>query len=208
MEIIKSSVELITPVDKQYILNLIEYATRNCYQSFDKVKEGSAEILINSIKERNHWTPFENFSLTFKIITNRGVMAELTRHRHASFNVMSTRYVNYSKDKFGNQVKFIDIAEGFPETDVESYLKWENACRCSEDYYMDLINFHGQKPDMARSVLNNSVATEIIMTANLRELYYMIKLRTAPPAHPEIRVIMNKVCELCKFELPEIFGDL
>ena len=207
MKIINSSVEFITPIDRADILKRLEIAGRTCYKSEENITEESAQKFVRGVVKSGHLSVIEHVHVTVKIITNRGVSHEIVRHRLANYSQESTRYVNYTKDKFGGQIKYIDIREGFPETTDDLYTEWVYGCEASEATYQAIIEDDG-KTDFARSVLNNSTATEIVMTANLREWLHFIKLRIAKDAHPEIRVIARKLLEEFGEKLPEIFGGI
>ena len=124
----------------------------------------------------------EHSSLSVKFIVDRGVSHELVRHRIASFAQESTRYCNYSKDKFDNGVTFIKPLF----FDDRKYQRWLAAMADAESAYLDLLN-SGATPQEARSVLPNSTKTEITITANYREWRNLFKLRTANAEHPQMR---------------------
>lgn len=207
MKIINSSVEFITPIDRENILKLLEIAGRTCYKSESNITEESAKKFVSGVVKSGHLSVIEHVHVTVKIVTNRGVSHEIVRHRLANYSQESTRYVNYNKEKFGNQVRFIDITEGFPEITDDLYSEWVYGCNASEATYQAIIE-DGGKTDFARSVLNNSTATEIVMTANLREWLHFLKLRTSSDAHPEIRIIARKLLNEFKEKLPEVFGGI
>ena len=128
---------------------------------------------------------------TVRFITNRGVMAEITRHRDASFAVTSTRYVNYGHDKHGKEITVIEPSF-FAYDDVD-YKIWKIHCEDSERSYMALVD-NGAKPEEARSVLPNSLMTEIILTATEKEWQHILNLRwhgTTGRPHPEMEELMD-----------------
>ena len=185
MRIVEPSVKLMayTPDPE----NLIERCGRTCYHSEDKITDDSHVQFIKSIMKREHMSVLEHASATFEIICDRGVMAEITRHRHASFSVQSTRYCNLASDKMGHEMRVIkpsniEPAEGF----------WEKTMDLLEGDYMILLDA-GYKPEIARSVLPNALATTVCMTANFREWLHILKLRTDKAAHPDMRVIANMI---------------
>lgn len=183
MKIIQPSVEFITATPN--IGQVIELGARNCYKSEDKIGEGTDERLFNQIvKQSHHDSVVEHGSITLRIITDRSMLAQITRHRHFSFSVESQRYVNYTKDKFGSEVVFIkpfDITVG-----TESYRTWKNACQIAEGAYFQLIE-EKQKPEVARSVLPNSAKTEIVMTGNVRSWRQFFQLRSAGHAQKDVQ---------------------
>lgn len=199
MKIIKPSVELlwITPNAEQ----MIERAGRVCYRSEDRIDEGSAERFIETICKNQHESVLEHASASFRMTCDRGVMAELTRHRLASFSVESTRYCNYSKDKFGGELSFIRPAALGSASEASD---WEEAMTCAENSYSLLI-VKGIKPEIARSVLPMSLATSLVMTANFREWRHILRLRTAKSAHPQMRELMTMVEAELVAEAPSVF---
>jgi thymidylate synthase (FAD) len=192
MKIIKQScnIESITP----QLSELIEKAGRICYQT----ESGSippADFITKRIVG-GHESIIEHGNMTVRFITDRGVTHELVRHRLAAYSQESTRYCNYSNEKFGNELTFIwPVWFTEAENDQnniydEGFVEWEVACQASEDYYFRMLEI-GQSPQQARTVLNNSLKTEIIMTANMREWRHVLKLRTSAAAHPQIRALMQ-----------------
>lgn len=203
MQIIEQSVTLenITPNAEL----LIEKSARCCYKSEDRIQEGSAEKLIRNCIKRGHESILEHASATFKIVTDRGMLAELTRHRLASFSVESSRYCNY---KDGISVVKPPFAELYPDKPVwEQELLWETACQHAEESYAELIK-HGCRPEVARSVLPQSLAVTMFMSANLREWRTVLKLRTAKAAHPQMRDLAGKMLVILHKEVPAVFEDL
>lgn len=164
----------------------IEQATRTCYKSHNLAKDGSAEKLFNQVvKQSHHDSVSEHGSVSFQLVTDRAVLAQLTRHRiGTSFSVESQRYCNYSKDKFGNDVTFI-VPEGI-STDSETYFTWRHAMYHAENSYFKLIK-EGLKPEVARSVLPNSTKVELTFTANIRALRHLFELRMSNHAQADIR---------------------
>ena len=108
MKIIKPSIEIITPIDRDYILKHLERCGRTCYKSEDKITEDSASKFVSMIKKRKHDSVLEHIAITVKVICDRGVTHEIVRHRiGCSYSQESTRYCNYGKDKFGGEITFI-----------------------------------------------------------------------------------------------------
>jgi thymidylate synthase (FAD) len=205
MKIIKPSVELlsITPNAEK----LIERAGRVCYKSEDLITEESSTKFIQNIIKRGHEAVLEHASASLLFICDRGVTHELVRHRLASYCQESTRYCNYSKDKFNNELTFIEPCFWNERGDDLRKVQWENTMLFSEQAYRRLIEM-GSTPQEARSVLPNSLKTEIVCTANLREWRHILKLRTSEFAHPQIREVMDIAKEILKKECPNIFKDI
>ena len=183
----------------------IEKAGRVCYKSENMISDGTDEKFIKKILERGHESVIEHVSLTFRIICDRGVTHELVRHRIASYSQESTRYCNYSKDKFGNELTFIRPC--FWDDDCVQYKLWEQAMRQVEESYFALIK-EGALPQEARSVLPNSLKTEILVTMNLREWRHFLKLRTSKAAHPQMRQVAVMIYDILSEKLPIIFKDI
>ena len=207
MKIIKAGYEILTEISYGGIAELrhIEKIGRVCYKSEDKITEDgeSAKKFVKMIIERGHEAMIEHSSLSVKFIVDRGVSHELVRHRIASFAQESTRYCNYSKDKFDNGVTFIKPLF-FDDT---KYQRWLAAMADAESAYLDLLN-SGATPQEARSVLPNSTKTEITITANYREWRNLFKLRTANAAHPQMREATIPLLKELKEKLPIIFDDI
>ena len=108
MKIIKPDVQFITPIDGATILKRLEQCGRVCYKSEDKITEGSAEKFVAGIIKRGHEAVLEHCSFTVKFICDRGVSHEIVRHRMASYCQESTRYCNYGKGKFGEEITVIE----------------------------------------------------------------------------------------------------
>lgn len=205
MKLIEPSVELLTQFEGGNVMKFIEKCGRVCYRSTAKEFEGVTEKFIRNLILRGHESVLEHFSCTFKIICDRGVMAELTRHRVASFSVESTRYCDYSADKFSGELTFIN--PHFETISNARQAMFENAMVDAEEKYLRLRN-GGTKPEDARAVLPFSLATTIIMTANLREWRHVLKLRTSSKAHPQMRQVVNMILDILKEKLPVVFEDI
>lgn len=209
MKIIKAGYEILTNISDGGIEELqhIEKIGRVCYKSEDKITEDgeSAKRFVQMIIGRGHEAMIEHSSLSAKFIVDRGVSHELVRHRIASFAQESTRYCNYSKDKFGKEITVIEPCFFSPLSD--SYTFWKHAMESAEAQYFSLLD-SGATPQEARSVLPNSTKTEITITANYREWRNFFKLRTAKAAHPQMREVTIPLLKELKEKLPIIFDDI
>lgn len=205
MQIIDARYEILDKIDGMEVLKKIERVARTCYKSEDYIKEGSAERLVKSLIDRGHEAMLEHYSFSIKFICDRGVSHEIVRHRVASFAQESTRYCNYSKDKFGNELTF--IKPWFWDEDSEMFNDWKKVISYAEFKYLNLIKV-GATPQEARSVLPNSIKTEVVMTANLREWRHFLKLRTAQAAHPQMRELTIPLLKELKEKIPVIFDDI
>jgi thymidylate synthase (FAD) len=218
-------------------LQLIELSGRNCYQSQDKIgctlskceaevdgeliefqecntcKHHSSYKFIKMLKDKGHHAMLEFGNLTIRLVTNRGVLAELTRHRMASYAVSSTRYV-----RLDNNMEFIrpvwcchelsgDWKSDYPKNLSGPEYTFFNNCVLAEIAYKKLLE-QKWKPEQAREVLPNSLKTEIIMSCNFREMIHILKLRTSKRAHPQIRALMLPLLAELKDRIPVIFDDI
>ena len=207
MKIINPSVQLEDEIDGQAILKKIERIGRTCYKSEGNITEDSAERFVKSIIARGHESVLEHVSISVRVICDRGVSHEIVRHRIASYSQESTRYCNYSNDKFGNELTFIKPIFNKYNCDAGMYDTFEDTCRFIEKRYFEMLK-HGATPQEARSILPNSLKTELVMTTNLREWRHFFKLRCDKAAHPQTREIANMILKEFKEKIPVIFDDL
>lgn len=212
MKIIEPSIEIMTETPYEAMLRKIERAGRVCYKSEDKIGEDTAEQFIRGIIRRGHESVIEHESISVKVICDRGVTHEIVRHRIASYSQESTRYCNYTDGKFDGQNSVIDPATGFKwdlsdPSDRHKWMIWRDAMVYAEMAYRDLIAA-GATPQEARSVLPNSLKTEIVMTMDLREWRHFIRLRGSKAAHPQIRQITDMIRALFVSNYPVFFEDL
>ncbi len=212
MNSINPSVEIIDMEDYDKILHKIERIGRVCYKSEENISEGTAERFIGNILKRGHESVIEHEAITVRFTCDRGVTHEIVRHRIASYSQESTRYCNYTSDKFGNEITVIDIATGFNydlnnENDRKKYEIWERSMKESEKAYFEMLEA-GATPQEARSVLPNSLKTEIVVTMNLRAWRNFFRLRSDKAAHPQMRELSDMALKLFKEKLPLFFEDI
>ena len=212
MIITEPKIRIVSANDYQTMLAKLESIGRVCYKSEENIKEGSAEKFIANILKRGHESVIEHESITVSVICDRGVTHEIVRHRIASYSQESTRYCNYSQDRFSAQITCIDLATGFgydltKESDRAKYEVWKSACEAAEQYYFRMLEL-GAAPEEARSVLPNSLKTEIVMTMNLREWRHFFRLRSALRAHPQMREVSNMILKEFSERYPLFFADL
>jgi thymidylate synthase (FAD) len=221
MNIIKPSYEIMTEFSEGGIkeLQFIEKIARKCYKSESLITEdgASAERMIADLIKKNHTAMIEHSIMTVVFIVDRGVSHELVRHRLASFAQESTRYCNYSKNKFGNKINVIDIDGGIqfdakmqnlPEETIQEIIaEWILSMDDAERHYMRMVEL-GATPQIARGVLPNSLKTEIVVTANFREWRNIFNLRTEHFAHPQMREVMIPLLEEVKQKMPIVFDDI
>ena len=209
---IKPSAEILSGKNYHQMLENIERIGRVCYKSEDAIHPGSAEQFIRNIITRGHESVIEHESISVRVVCDRGVSHEIVRHRIASYSQESTRYCNYTRDKFGSQLVCIDIATGFrynleDPADRKKYDIWTKAMEAAEGFYFQLIEA-GARPEEARSVLPNSLKTEIVVTMNLREWRHFLRLRSSKRAHPPIAENASAPLEEVSARFPVFFADL
>ena len=191
-------------IEGKKIMKRIERACRTCYRSEGKITDDSYKNLINNCITRGHESVLEHEKVTVRIYSDIGSYKDLTRHRFASFSVESTRYCSYDKDKYGNEIAFINPV--YIE-DKEMYKVWEKTMQEIEKNYIKMKKL-GATTDMCRELLPHSTAGEYTMTANIREWKHILSLRTTKYVHPSIRQVLIPLLKYFKEEMPEIFGNI
>lgn len=204
MRIVPASINIETPIDGIKMLKNIEQAGRICYQSTHKVTNDSYLDYIRMILKKGHHSVVEHESVTVRFINDRGVSHETVRHRLASYSQESTRFCNYAKERFDEEITVVDIKKFM---DISSYEVWLEAMASAEKFYFRLIDL-GNKPQIARSVLPNSLKTEIVMTCNLREWRHFFSLRTADTAHPQMVEVARPLLAAFRRAIPVMFDDV
>ena len=219
MKVVEAGYEILTPISKGALdeLKHIEQIARVCYKSEGNITEDgeSAKRLIRQLIKNHHEAMLEHSTLAVKFICDRGVSHELVRHRVASYAQESTRYCNYSGEKFNKNISVIGIINGInlqigDNTDDKTGIlsaEWIDAMQDAERHYMRMIEL-GASPQIARSVLPTSTKTEIVITANYREWRTILKLRTAKAAHPQMREVMIPLLKELQIKIPIIFEDI
>lgn len=210
MKLISPSFQIISQIDGSKILQNIERAGRTCYKSEDKITEGSSISFVSMLLKSGHESVVEHESVSVRFVCDRGVSHEIVRHRLASFSQESTRYCNYSKNKFGNELTFIIPPFFYDNGDdcrTDDEIEWIKAMENAEKSYFNLLKL-GWTPQQARSVLPNSLKTEIVVTANLREWRTIFKQRTSNAAHPQMRELMQPLLMEIKKLIPVLFDDI
>ena len=202
MQIVEAGFEIVSPFYGAEMLKRIEAAGRTCYKSEDKITANSAQRFVKMIIDRGHHSVLEHESVSVRIVCDRGISHEIVRHRLASYSQESTRYCNYAKG--GGEITFI-----MPEFEHEApRALWRAAMETSELAYLTMVDKLGIPPQIARSVLPNSLKTEIVMTANLREWRHFFKLRCAKAAHPQMRSLACKMLAEFQDHIRVVFDGL
>jgi len=217
MKIINSYFIIEDPEDTFYagerMLERIEKAGRTCYKSEEKITEDSARKFVQAIIKRGHESVLEHEKITVRIICDRGVSHEIVRHRLASYSQESTRYCNYGNEKFGNEITVIDPSDAFDwkkcgnKEASRLWCIWEDSMKQAEANYFELLEY-GATAQQARSVLPNSLKTEVVMTANIREWRWFFIKRTPNDAHPQMREIARPMLRRFREIFPVLFDDV
>jgi len=218
MKLVKPSIKFLNVTEDP--LKAIELAGRTCYKSEDKITEDSAEKFVQMLIKRGHEAMIEHASASYCIVCDRGVTHEIVRHRLFSYAQESTRYCNYKggvtfvippwtimpeafKREQEDQISREDMIL-FDDPHTQS---WAKSLLYSENSYLELLS-QGWTPQQARSVLPNSLKTEIVVTGNLREWKHFFKLRCAKVAHPQMQEVANMVLADMQQRVPVIFDTV
>jgi thymidylate synthase (FAD) len=215
MQVIKAGYEILDTLNGEEILKKIEKIARVCYKSEDLIGEGTAEKMVRALIKRGHEAMLEHFSFSVKFIVDRGVSHEIVRHRVASFAQESTRYCNYGSK--GGEITVIepcyfnvDGVNLSVDNWSERYGAWVSACMEAEKSYLRILA-DGATPQEARAVLPTSLKTEVVMTANLREIRHFLALRavgiTGKP-HPQMLEVAVPLLKELHEKIPVVFDDL
>lgn len=204
MKIIKPWIE-IEKIDGKKIMQNIEKACRTCYRSENLITDESYKTLLKNCLNRGHESILEHEKVTIRMCCDIGVYKDLTRHRFGSFSIESTRYCNYGKDKFDNEIKFIEPCN--IEKGTTEYAQWFNTMNVIEKTYNEMARL-GCIPDQMRMILPHSTAAEIVMTANIREWRHILSLRAAKMTHPSVQQLMIPLLLYFKEEMPELFDNI
>lgn len=138
--------------------------------------------LINILNKHIH--------VSIKFTCDRGVSHELVRHR-CSVAQESTRYCNYSNDKFNNELSFVQPSQLLT---AASIAMWANLCKSAEKTYLHLVSVENVLPETARSVLPNSLKTEVVLTMPIVQWRHFMKIRldgTTGKPHPDMKIVAN-----------------
>jgi len=210
----------IEPYEPLKIMRNIERAMRTCYRSEGTTTEDSYKRLLAMAIASGHESVMEHEKITVKLRCSVGTYKDLTRHRiGTAWSIESTRWCNYSKGKFDNQLRFIIPTnyddswtkanyegEFFSEEQQKSAI-WYWTMENIEDGYMKGAEA-GMKPDELRLMLPHSTAADVVMTCNIREWRHILKLRTQKNVHPEIRQILIPLLLKFQYTMPELFNDI
>lgn len=203
MKIVKPWVEL-EEINGIQIMKNLERAAKHCYRTEGNITEGSYDHFLRSCINRGHESVLEHEKVTIRVRCDVGAYKDITRHRLASFSIESTRYCNYSKDKFGNEISFIEPCN--IENEVV-YQTWKECMENIEKCYNKMAS-NGALPDELRLLLPHSTAAELTMTANIREWRHIFSLRADKHAHPSIQQFMIPLLLYFKKQMPALFDEV
>ena len=216
--------------DAEYIVRKIERFARICYKT-EGSKAPVGRLLDNRllktsdranfwVEKRNgnidekllkaalasvHSSVLEHCTISVIIRTNRGMTHELVRHRiGCAYSQESSRYCNYSKDKFGNKVAML---KPYFYKDSKLYGIWETGVRRAAAGYFVMLK-EGGTTEEARELLPNSTKTEIAITYNINAWRHFLNLRASQKAHPEIRRIAIVLLREFSIAIPVLFADI
>lgn len=204
MKIIEPWLEL-DEIDGIKIMKNLELAAKQCYRTQGNITEDSYKNFLKNCITRGHESVLEHEKVSIRMCCDIGVYKDLTRHRHASFSIESTRYCNYSKDKFGNELTFIKPCN--IDGSEELYSNWIGTMDFIEKEYIAMSN-NGAKPDQLRLLLPHSTAAEVYMTANIREWRHIFSLRAQKETHPAVQQVMIPLLRYFQETMPELFGSI
>lgn len=231
MKLIKPYTEILTELDGSKYLKDIERVARTCYKSEDKITEddSSAREIVQKLIKRGHEAMLEFGDITVKFVCDRGVSHEIVRHRVASYAQESTRYCDYTNDKFGGHITFIipcwtsleektydkwdgDFMNSLGYTNADAMADerdWVAAMYYAERYYKSLCSdFMGWSPQQARSVLPNSLKTELNVKMNVREWRHFFRTRCSNAAHPQMQELTRPLLKEFQEKIPVLFDDI
>ena len=207
MKVVKPDwrITALTETDPTRLMKHLEAMGRICYQSEDAITDTSYDKFLRGIIKRGHEAVLEHATVTAVVICDRGISHEIVRHRIAAYCQESTRYCNYSKGKFGEE---ITVVEPFfwDENSAERRI-WKRACETAEIAYFDLLA-EGATPQEARDVLPNSLKTQLAITMNIREWRHFFRLRCGKGAHPQMIELASKGLVEFYDYFPCLFEDI
>jgi thymidylate synthase (FAD) len=183
-------------------MQIIERAGRTAYKSEDKITSTSAVKFVRMVLSRGHESVIEHASASIRFVCDRGISHEIVRHRLFSFTQESTRYCNYGNERNGGQITVLEP----PNLSSNARSYWVESMMVAEANYLRLLGV-GIPPQIARSVLPNSLKTEIVVTGNFRQWRHFFNLRTAKTAHPQMQETALMALAILECQYPDIFED-
>lgn len=208
MKIIKPRMEVLWTEAGDVMLRRIEIAGRTAYKSEAGISQDSSREFVKMIVARQHLSVLEHVVVSARVVCDRGISHEIVRHRIASYTQESTRFCNYSDERFGGEIAFVLPSFLYEKAEEDPLFgKWRHAMLEAERTYLEMLRL-GAKPEEARSVLPNSLKTEMVMTMNLREWRHFFSLRTSPSAHPDMQIMAKVLLVEFRSHIPIVFDDV
>jgi len=203
MQIVPISFQFLDPFtadDGIRMLKKIERIARVSHRSEDRVTEDSYDKFLRSVvMTHGDLSVIEHVNVTVEVEVDRGITHEIVRHRIGAYTQESTRFVNYNKQP----MRFIQPP--FKSAMTDSF--WEEAVEHLEETYLALLK-EGEPPEIARSVLPNSLAAKLVITYNLRMWRYFLIMRTTKEAHPQMKLLTIPLVDRFKETIPILFEDI
>lgn len=194
MQLLKQQFEIISEI-RPDLLQWLETIGRTSHQSEPK---GDPEAFIKMLLRRGHESVLEHFSITVKFLTDRGITHEIVRHRLGAYTQESTRYCDYSDGMRFIKPNWAEDADDLAEEDLR---QWANGAEIGYQYLRE----YGIAPQHARAILPNALASEIIVTYNLRMWRHFFDMRCDKAAHPQIRELAIDLRRELRKHIPVIF---
>lgn len=205
--VVSAHAHLVNPPPMVETLRKIESFARVSHASEGLMTDNSWERFIQAIVvQHGDWSVVEHVSVSAYFLVDRGITHELVRHRMASFTQSSTRFINYGK----RQARFIrpPFKDEWSGADGQSAEQlWREQVTAAYCVYRKLLAM-GAPPQIARSVLPNSLASEIVVTANLRAWRHILVMRTTAETHPQMREVMEPLLAEFQRYYPPLFCDI
>lgn len=201
---VELSAELLHPMPYQWAMDIVEYAGRTCYQSFNTASPDKQYSFIKGLIHKGHESVLEHVNITMLVKIDRGILAEWTRHRIGSaYSVSSTRYIDYSKQPMEY------VMPTLPEGAEDHRGLLETLIQGELNSYKHLVQDHNFPPQIARAVLPQTFAVDMVVTHNIRQWRHVLKERLVNPgAHPDIRKVMKLCYEKLVGNYPVFFEDI
>lgn len=207
------------------MLRRVEYCARVSHRSEDAIGPDSWERFLRSVVVgHGDWSVVEHEKVTCEFLVDRGITHEIVRHRIGSYTQESTRFVNYQKS--GGEARFVvplgivenpKSLEEFATFDEyvaytnwpehRAWATWRRSVATAEGAYMSLCA-EGVKPQIARSVLPNALASKIVVTYNLRTWRHFFVMRTCAEAHPQMRQVVDPLLAEFQAKVPILYEDI
>lgn len=212
MKVINSSYEIWMPegleLNGKAVLKHIERAGRECYKSGDKITEDSyLTFSKNVIGQKQHLSIAEHYNVSIKFTISIGSSRELNRHRIGAISESSTRYCNFTKDRFGNELTFVK-PQWYDKASWKKKKVWNFVMRIIERSYFIMVKTLKMQPQEARDILPLATRTDVVYTKNLRAWSEVLAQRTTKAVHKDVRAVTIPLLKELKERIPIIFDNI